>query len=146
MYLPSSGSYSQRREILTVICIDRTRLIEILNNGGFEPPMIVFVNQKKGADVLQKELQRARVSFISPFLSSLQTVLIPPFLVALLVEFYDSTLGQEPRTTRSRTQLDPHGRKRCTRSNGSSRTRYRCTKRFLGRQLPNVEYDRSVHS
>ncbi|GAA5946926.1 hypothetical protein JCM3765_002078 [Sporobolomyces pararoseus] len=38
----------------------KSRLIEILNNGGFEPPMIVFVNQKKGADVLQKELQRAR--------------------------------------------------------------------------------------
>ncbi|GAA5938520.1 DEAD/DEAH box helicase [Sporobolomyces koalae] len=38
----------------------KTRLIEILNNGGFEPPMIVFVNQKKGADVLQKDLQRAR--------------------------------------------------------------------------------------
>lgn len=40
---------------------NRSRLIEILNNGGFEPPMIVFVNQKKGADVLQKDLQRARV-------------------------------------------------------------------------------------
>lgn len=39
----------------------RARLIEILNNGGFEPPMIVFVNQKKGADVLMKDLQRARV-------------------------------------------------------------------------------------
>ncbi|GAA5905281.1 DEAD/DEAH box helicase [Sporobolomyces salmoneus] len=38
----------------------KNRLIEILNTGGFEPPMIVFVNQKKGADVLQKELQRAR--------------------------------------------------------------------------------------
>ena len=39
----------------------RSRLLEILNNGGFEPPMIVFVNQKKGADVLQKDLQRSRV-------------------------------------------------------------------------------------
>ncbi|ORY74322.1 P-loop containing nucleoside triphosphate hydrolase protein [Leucosporidium creatinivorum] len=38
----------------------KARLIEILNNGGFEPPMIVFVNQKKGADVLMKDLQRAR--------------------------------------------------------------------------------------
>lgn len=38
----------------------KSRLIDILNTGGFDPPMIVFVNQKKGADVLQKELQRAR--------------------------------------------------------------------------------------
>jgi hypothetical protein len=39
----------------------RQRLVEILNNGGFSPPIIVFVNQKKTADMVAKDLQRAHV-------------------------------------------------------------------------------------
>ncbi|GAA6011281.1 hypothetical protein JCM10207_008286 [Rhodosporidiobolus poonsookiae] len=50
----------QRVEMINSEDKKKNRLIEILNNGGFEPPMIVFVNQKKGADVLMKDLQRAR--------------------------------------------------------------------------------------
>ncbi|EPQ31081.1 uncharacterized protein PFL1_01270 [Pseudozyma flocculosa PF-1] len=37
----------------------KARLLQILNTGGFAPPMIVFVNQKKAADALGKDLQRA---------------------------------------------------------------------------------------
>lgn len=37
-------------------------MIEILNSQQYQPPMIVFTNQKKGADVLLKDLQRAHVS------------------------------------------------------------------------------------
>ncbi|EIM90151.1 P-loop containing nucleoside triphosphate hydrolase protein, partial [Stereum hirsutum FP-91666 SS1] len=37
----------------------KQRLLEILNNGGFQPPMIVFVNQKKTADQVAKDLSRA---------------------------------------------------------------------------------------
>ncbi|GAA5925639.1 hypothetical protein JCM3775_001461 [Rhodotorula graminis] len=50
----------QRVEMINSEEKKKSRLLEILNNGGFEPPMIVFVNQKKGADVLQKDLQRSR--------------------------------------------------------------------------------------
>lgn len=50
----------QRVEMINSEEKKKARLLDILGNGGFEPPMIVFVNQKKGADVLQKELQRAR--------------------------------------------------------------------------------------
>ncbi|GAA5976087.1 hypothetical protein JCM10908_005382 [Rhodotorula pacifica] len=50
----------QRIEMINSEEKKKSRLLDILGNGGFEPPMIVFVNQKKGADVLQKELQRAR--------------------------------------------------------------------------------------
>ncbi|GAA5870386.1 hypothetical protein JCM3774_002716 [Rhodotorula dairenensis] len=50
----------QRIEMINSEEKKKARLLDILGNGGFEPPMIVFVNQKKGADVLQKELQRAR--------------------------------------------------------------------------------------
>ncbi|BGP23426.1 pre-mRNA-splicing ATP-dependent RNA helicase PRP28 [Rhodotorula toruloides] len=49
----------QRVEMINSEDKKKSRLIDILNNGGFQPPMIVFVNQKKGADVLQKDLQRA---------------------------------------------------------------------------------------
>ncbi|GAA6037202.1 hypothetical protein JCM8097_008616, partial [Rhodosporidiobolus ruineniae] len=50
----------QRVELINGEDKKKARLLEILNRGGFEPPMIVFVNQKKGADVLMKDLQRAR--------------------------------------------------------------------------------------
>jgi ATP-dependent RNA helicase DDX23/PRP28 len=44
----------------------KDRLLELLNSG-FEAPIIVFVNQKKGADVLGKGLERygVRASFLS---------------------------------------------------------------------------------
>lgn len=51
----------QRVEFISSEEKKKARLIEILNTGGFDPPMIVFVNQKKGADVLMKDLQRAHV-------------------------------------------------------------------------------------
>lgn len=82
----------------------RARLVEILNTGGFEPPMIVFVNQKKAADVLMKDLQRAHVS--SPFPALLHS--LGTFLTWVLspVERNLSTLWKESRTTRSGPQLD----------------------------------------
>ncbi|KAM0754997.1 DEAD-domain-containing protein [Meredithblackwellia eburnea MCA 4105] len=52
----------QRVEFIQSEDKKKQRLIEILNTGGFEPPMIVFVNQKKGADVLLKDVQRAHWS------------------------------------------------------------------------------------
>lgn len=39
----------------------RQRLIEILNSGQYPSPIIVFVNQKKTADQVAKDLQRAQV-------------------------------------------------------------------------------------
>ena len=39
----------------------RQRLLEILNAGGYQPPIIVFVNQKKTADMVAKDLQKAGV-------------------------------------------------------------------------------------
>ena len=45
--------------LLFVPC--RKRLVDILNKG-IEPPIIIFVNQKKGADVLAKSLEKFGVS------------------------------------------------------------------------------------
>lgn len=39
----------------------RKKLLEVLSNG-FEPPIIIFVNQKKGCDVLAKSLEKMGVS------------------------------------------------------------------------------------
>lgn len=40
----------------------KTRLLDILAKGEFKPPMIVFVNQKKGCDVLARALEKMGVS------------------------------------------------------------------------------------
>ena len=37
-------------------------MLEILNSGQFAAPIIVFVNQKKTADMVAKDLHRAGVS------------------------------------------------------------------------------------
>lgn len=49
----------------------RIRLLEILNNDGFPAPIIVFVNQKKTADMVCKDLQRAGVRHCSSLFSFL---------------------------------------------------------------------------
>jgi ATP-dependent RNA helicase DDX23/PRP28 len=41
--------------------VRRQRLLEILNSGQFQAPIIVFVNQKKTADMVAKDLTRAGV-------------------------------------------------------------------------------------
>lgn len=43
-----------------VLC--RKKLLEVLAHG-FEPPIIIFVNQKKGCDVLAKSLEKMGVSY-----------------------------------------------------------------------------------
>ena len=43
------------------LCTNRKKLVEVLN-AGVEPPIIIFVNQKKGADVLAKSLEKMGVS------------------------------------------------------------------------------------
>lgn len=42
----------------------RQRLLEILNTGGYASPIIVFVNQKKTADMVAKDISRAGVRHI----------------------------------------------------------------------------------
>ena len=39
-------------------------MLEILNSNQYTPPIIVFVNQKKTADMVAKDLQRAGVRSI----------------------------------------------------------------------------------
>ena len=41
--------------------VHRQRMLEILNSNQYTPPIIVFVNQKKTADMVAKDLQRAGV-------------------------------------------------------------------------------------
>lgn len=44
---------------LSLLC--RKKMLEVLAHG-FEPPIIIFVNQKKGCDVLAKSLEKMGVS------------------------------------------------------------------------------------
>ncbi|QRW26973.1 DEAD/DEAH box helicase [Rhizoctonia solani] len=52
-------SVEQRVEFVIGDDKKKARLLDILNNGGFQPPIIVFVNQKKTADMVAKDLSRA---------------------------------------------------------------------------------------
>jgi len=56
VYIGSAGKPTERVEQIVYLMKEndkRNKLIHILNEG-IEPPIIIFVNQKKGADVLAK--------------------------------------------------------------------------------------------
>ncbi|ORX87426.1 P-loop containing nucleoside triphosphate hydrolase protein [Basidiobolus meristosporus CBS 931.73] len=48
----------QRVEMINEEGRKKNRLLEILNSQQYEPPIIIFVNQKKGCDVLAKALNK----------------------------------------------------------------------------------------
>lgn len=63
MYIGSVGKPTERTEQIVHIMGEadkRKKLVEILSRG-VEPPVIIFVNQKKGADVLAKGLEKLGV-------------------------------------------------------------------------------------
>ncbi|KAF4533343.1 hypothetical protein B566_EDAN002740 [Ephemera danica] len=60
VYIGSAGKPTERTEQIVYMVSEgdkRRKLLEILNRG-VEPPVIIFVNQKKGADVLAKGLEK----------------------------------------------------------------------------------------
>ncbi|KAK0085235.1 hypothetical protein PV325_005525 [Microctonus aethiopoides] len=60
VYIGSVGKPTERTKQIVHIMGEadkRRKLMEILNRG-VEPPVIIFVNQKKGADVLARELEK----------------------------------------------------------------------------------------
>ncbi|CAE7113667.1 unnamed protein product [Rhizoctonia solani] len=52
-------SVEQRVEFVLGDDKKKARLLDVLNNGGFQAPIIVFVNQKKTADMVARDLSRA---------------------------------------------------------------------------------------
>lgn len=60
VYIGSIGKPTERTEQIIYMMGEndkRKKLIEILKRG-IDPPVIIFVNQKKGADVLAKGLEK----------------------------------------------------------------------------------------
>jgi ATP-dependent RNA helicase DDX23/PRP28 len=60
VYIGTVGKPTERVKQIVIMCSEnekRNKLIEVLERG-FDPPIIIFVNQKKGADVLVKSLDR----------------------------------------------------------------------------------------
>lgn len=65
VYIGSVGKPTERTEQIVHIMGEadkRRKLMEILSRG-VEPPIIIFVNQKKGADVLARGLEKLGVRF-----------------------------------------------------------------------------------
>src|ERR1700722_5979327 len=60
VYIGSIGKPTERVEQIIIMCSEnekRNKLLEILERG-IEPPIIIFVNQKKAVDVLAKGLTK----------------------------------------------------------------------------------------
>lgn len=60
IYIGTAGKPTDKVKQIVIMCGEnekRRKLIDILERG-FEPPIIIFVNQKKGADVLAKSLDK----------------------------------------------------------------------------------------
>ncbi|XP_074658573.1 putative ATP-dependent RNA helicase DDX23 [Tubulanus polymorphus] len=60
VYIGSVGKPTERTEQIVYMISEqekRKKLLDILNSG-IDPPIIIFVNQKKGADVLAKSLEK----------------------------------------------------------------------------------------
>lgn len=60
VYIGTAGKPTERVKQIVIMCSEnekRNKLVEILERG-FDPPIIIFVNQKKGADVLAKSMDR----------------------------------------------------------------------------------------
>lgn len=68
---------------------NRQRLLEILNTGKYHAPIIVFVNQKKTADVVAKDLSRGGVSKIMKDVYHVMTT---------------ASSGKQPHCTRGKTR------------------------------------------
>lgn len=69
VYIGSIGKPVERTEQIVHMMSEndkRKRLVEILSRG-VEPPIIIFVNQKKGADVLAKGLEKLGVNIMFNF-------------------------------------------------------------------------------
>ena len=66
VYIGSAGKPVERTEQIVYMVGEnekRNKLMEILRRG-IEPPIIIFVNQKKGADVLAKGLEKFGVRIL----------------------------------------------------------------------------------
>ncbi|KAL3314336.1 DEAD (Asp-Glu-Ala-Asp) box polypeptide 23 [Cichlidogyrus casuarinus] len=67
VYIGSVGKPTDRvQQIVHMVTENekRKKLLELLNDG-FEPPIMIFVNQKKGADMLAKSLEKMQFYAIS---------------------------------------------------------------------------------
>jgi DEAD/DEAH box helicase len=117
----------------------RQRLVEILNTGGFASPIIVFVNQKKTADMVAKDLQRAHVCHLSSLWS-------PSKVFFLSVERIHIALWEVTRTARSCPCTAQKRRSRRPRGDRSRRSWYRCSRRIPRHQLPDGQHNRSICS
>ena len=115
-------------------------MLEILNSGQFASPIIVFVNQKKTADMVAKDLQRAGVR------TNTSLIFASAHANLLAVECRYSPFRQEPGAARSRFAVTTDWRRGYSRGYGSRWSWYRCARRYVGYQLPDVQHHRGVCS
>ena len=79
-------------------------MLEILNHGEFAAPIIVFVNQKKTADMVAKDISRAGVRVLSSAWR-VETPNVQPYLV----EHVHLAFWEESGTTRGGSGCPSNG-------------------------------------
>lgn len=69
VYIGSAGKPHERVEQIVYIISETEKRKKLLNilEAGITPPVLIFVNQKKGADVLAKSLEKMGVSEVFLF-------------------------------------------------------------------------------
>lgn len=81
----SPGKPTERVEQIVHIVSEndkRKKLLSLLGSG-IDPPIIIFVNQKKGADVLSKSLEKVGVSQSSNQFAIDTTFLLLPIIMLI---------------------------------------------------------------
>lgn len=121
--------------------VHRQRLLEILNSAQYQAPIIVFVNQKKTADMVAKDLSRAGVRRRS--LDGLSWQLADCFYT---VERRDPALGQESRAARGIVAGTPLWCLRRFGRDGPCGSWYRRSGRFPCHQLPDGRHNRGLRA
>jgi len=96
VYIGSIGKPVERTEQIVHMMSEndkRKRLVEILNRK-VEPPIIIFVNQKKGADVLAKGLEKLGVSILFLCNTVKQNVIISVLVQRLYTSWWQRSRAE----------------------------------------------------
>jgi hypothetical protein len=121
-YAVAAAPYVHKVALIGVHYLFRKRLMELLKSGEIQPPTIVFVNQKKGCDILAKSLEKMGVCVNSQRNG--------PLLVAALLWSIGDVAALVACVSRALYHVRSSGRRRCmaarTRSSGMRGIAVKC--------------------
>ena len=146
VHIGSIGKPVERVEQVVYLCKEnekRNKLITILNSG-IEPPIIIFVNQKKGADVLAKGLEK--MGYNAATLHGIELVMKYLYLGTEKTMYKSMLRWQGPGAERACAGWAEGGREGHPGGHRRGGQGYRCQGRQYGDQLRHGQDHRDVHT